>query len=522
MRKKFVFFALTLAFLISSCGNPSTILPTPTVDISTSENVSLDPVLTIATTLLPSAPSDPVTGYSSYGEGERLLYPVPGGEPRPWLATSVEMVDPTSWRITLREGVKFQNGLPMTAKKVADWLDNELKNDYDPGVYTDAVVGTDGDLVVTVAFPAPQPGFEFDLAYFSLPVYDLETLKSIGEDYNKLAGLGIFTGPYMLTDITPTRWTYTRNPNYWQGKPALEQIIRVGVNDEQAGIRAVQNGEADILELVTPKMKPTVEAIKGLHFVTGNPTLQPEFVAIRPNLNKAPWNDPVVRKALALTIDSEDISAKSSFGVFTTIHGIFPPDSKFGMDWVNANIDEANRLLDEAGWALGSDGVRSKDGVRLAGELITSEDVLNDVSVVVAENAKKAGFDLKPNLGEAQVVYDQINTNGTFDVAMIYGQNMGYDGDLSAFCDMFDPYYSYGGTSSVNDAVIRSSCDQLLESRDSKIVEQVLHDIQQRNADQVFVIPVVGFIPASVTNDAWSDYAPNYFFDMIGWQTKSK
>lgn len=500
----------------------ATAMPAVTITPPAASNVSPDPVLTIATTLLPAAPSNPVTGYASYGEGERLLYPVPGGEPRPWLATSVTMVDPKSWQITLREGVKFQNGTLMTATKVASWLANEFQNDYDPGIYTDAVVGTNGDQGVTVTFATPQPGFAFDLAYFSLPVYDLEALKAVGEDYNKLAGLGIFTGPYMLSEITPTRWTYARNPNYWAGAPALESIVKVGVNDEQAGIRAVQNGEADILELVTPKMKPTVEAIKGLHFVTGDPALQPEFVALRPNLGKAPWNDPVVRKALELTIDSEDISAKSSFGVFTTIHGIFPPNSQFGIDWVRPNLDEANRLLDKAGWMPGADGVRAKGGVRLSGELITSEDVLNDVSVVVAENAKRVGFDLKPSLGEAQAVYDQVNTKGSFDIAMIYGQNMGYDGDLTAFCDMFDPNYSYGGTSSVKDTVIRSSCDEFLKSRDPKVVAQVLHDVQQRNIDQDFVIPVVGFIPASVTNDAWSDYRPNYFFDMIGWQTKSK
>lgn len=527
MRQRILFFVLISMFLLAACAYPAAttqpVTPNVTGDLSTiSENVSPDSVLTIATIFMPTAPSDPVTGYPGYGEGERLLYPVPGGEPRPWLATSVKRVDPKSWQITLRDGVKFQNGTPMTAKKVANWLENELKNDYDPGIYTDAVVGIAGDQVVTVAFPTPQLSFGIDLAYFSLPVYDLEALQSIGEDYSKLAGLGIYTGPYALTEVTPARWTYTRNPHYWAGTPALEKIIKVGVNDEQAGIRAVQNGEADILDFVAPKMKPSVDAIKGLHFVTGDPALQPEFVALRPNLDKAPWNDPVVRKALALTIDSEDISAKASFGVFTKINGIFPLSSSFGVDWMGANLDEANRLLDEAGWVLGSDSVRIKAGVRLSGELITSEDVLNDVSVVVAENAKQAGFDLKPNLGEAQVVYDQVNTIGSFDIAMIYGQNMGYDGDLAAFCDMFDPNYSYGGTSSVKDPVIRSSCDQLLESREPKIVEQVLHDVQQRNADQIFVIPVAGFVPAAVTNDAWSEYAPNYWFDLLGWQTKSK
>lgn len=511
--------ALASAVLLVACSDPGGRGSTPAGSSSASSSVSPDTVLTMATSSLADAPSDPITGYPSYGEGERLLSPKPGQQ-LPWLAASVVMTDAKHWRITLRDGVKFQNGVAMTAKKVADWMANEFKNDYDPGVYQDAVIGVEGNGVVTVGFPTPRPGFGTDLAYFSLPVYDVDAVKSVGKDFSKLVGLGIYTGPYALTEVTATRWTYTRNPYYWAGKPALERIERVKVNDDQAGIRAVQNAEADVLDLVAPKLKPTIEAIKGLHFVTGDPALQPEFVSLRPNLGRAPWNDLVVRKALALTIDSADISAKASFGVYTTIKGIFPPGSPWGVDWMGADIPEANRLLDAAGWVRGADGVRAKAGVRLSGELVTSEATLNDVSVPLAETAKQAGFALTPKLGEAQTVYDQM-TAGKFDIEVIFGQNLGYDGDQAAFCDMFDPQNSFAGTSSVKDPQIRAACDQLTTTRDTSVVEKVVRSVQERNAQQLDVIPVTAFIPASVTNDAWNNYRPNYFFDMISWQTKA-
>lgn len=506
---------LGTVLLVGCSGAPATDAPAG----SAAATAVSDPVLQIASTYLADSPSDPVTGYPWYGEGERLLRPEPGGQ-KPWLATAVTTTDSMTWTISLRDGVRFQNGTPMTAVKVRDWLAEELKNDYDPGVYQDAQITAGGAATVIVTFPTPRTGFGVDLAYFSLPVYDLDAVKSVGKDFTKLAGLGIYTGPYQLTAVTPTRWTYTRNEHYWAGTPALDKVEMVKVNDEQAGIRAVQSGEADILDLVAPKLKPTVEAIKGLHLVTGDPALQPEFVAARPNVARAPWSDPAVRKALALAIDSEDLSAKASFGVFPPVKGVFPPGSPFGVDWMGTNTAEANQLLDQAGWIRGADGVRAKGGVRLAGTLTTSEPMLNDVAVPLAESLKQTGFALTPTLGEAQAVYDKVQA-GEFDITVTYGQNFGYDGDPTALCDMFDPAVAFGAMSSVKDPQIRATCDRLATSRDPAVVEQVTRDVQRRNADQVFVIPVTGFVPASVTNDTWRSYRPNYWFDPVNWQTKA-
>lgn len=479
---------------------------------------SSDPLLQIATTFLETAPSDPVTGYPGYGEGERLLAPMPGGQ-KPWLATAVEMVDPQHWRITLRPGVRFANGAPMNAGKVAEWLHHELTNDYDPGIYAEAQVAAEGDLVVTVAFPAPQPGFGWDLSYFALPVYDLAALKSIDGDFSRLPGLGIFTGPYQLVQADPGRWRYAPNPHYWGGPPALEGIERVLVSDEQAALSAIETGEVDMIDLVSPRLKPVVEARPDLHFVTGSPGQHPEFLALRPNLGRGPWADLAVRQALALLIDPETLSARGSFGVFPPMRALTPLSAPAGAQILNVpDPQRAARLLEEAGWQVGPDGVRAKGGQRLEGVILTAEPLLADVGVVFVQSAKAAGFALGLQIAEAQTVYDAVST-GQFDLSLSYGQTTGYDGDPAALCDMFDPVVAYAASTSVQDSTIRAACDRLAQTRAPADVAEIISTVQARNAEALFVLPLTGFVPAAVTNAAWRDYRPDYWFSPIDART---
>ncbi len=479
---------------------------------------SADPVLQIATTFLEAAPSDPVTGYPGYGEGERLLAPVPGGQ-KPWLATDVQMVDPQHWRITLRPGVRFANGAPMTATKVAEWLSHELTNDYDPGIYAEAQVAAEGDLVVTVTFPGPQPGFGWDLSYFALPVYDLAALKSIGDDYTRLPGLGIYTGPYQLVQADPGRWRYAVNPHYWRGAPALQGIERVLVSDEQAALSAIETGEVDMIDLVSPRVKPVVEARPGLHFVTGSPGQHPEFLALRPNLGRGPWADLAVRQALALLIDPETLSSRGSFGVFPPMRALTPLSAPPGAQILTGpDPDAAARLLEAAGWHLEGDGVRVKGDQRLEGVILTAEPLLADVGVVFAQSAKAAGFALGLQIAEAQTVYDAV-TLGQFDLSLSYGQTTGYDGDPAALCDLFDPAVAYAASTSVQDETIRAACDRLAQTRAPDDVAEIVSTVQARNAEALFVLPLTGFVPAAVTNAAWRDYRPDYWFTPIDAQT---
>ncbi|MEQ1703145.1 MAG: ABC transporter substrate-binding protein [Ilumatobacteraceae bacterium] len=469
---------------------------------------------------LSSAFPDPVQdefeGY--WGDGEYLLHPVEGGT-EPWLAEKAEMVDPSTWTITMRTGLKYQNGNPVTTEKVKSWLEHELSTSGEFGdKYAGATVTADDDTTLTVTFKTPQAGFETELSNYTLHFYDWEMVESVGQDFNKLAGMGVYTGPYQISEITPEKWVYTANPNYWQGTPALEKIELLNVADDQAAVKAVQAGEADVYVFADAALKPTVDAVEGLHF---NPGGSAEYEALLPNLNKAPWSDPVVRQALAMTIDSADISQKGVFGVFPEIHGLFPSDSEFAHDWVNADIDGANAMLDEAGWTKGSDGVREKDGVRLEGELLSYASNLNNLAVPLAENAKAAGFSITPKQLDYQVWNDAVSS-GDFDLSMQNNENFGINGDIAVSCNLYFAPDSTGAASGAgDDPTIKEACAKLSETRDPATVKSVLATVQERNGEMAFVVPVTQRVSSWVTNDTWKSAAPDAFYVPITWQTKA-
>ena len=398
-----------------------------------------DQVLQWGSIGLGEAPYDPVQDWASWYTVERLLDAVPEG-PAPWLATSVETPDGgRTWTVTLQDGVTFQNGAPMTAQKIADWLTHELANDWWGANYPNAQIGTNGDLIVTVSFPEARPSFDLALAAPEAGVYDVDALATITDtDFTRLAGLGVWTGPYALTDIVPGKWTYAANQGYWQGTPALDGIELIGVADGQSAIAAVAAGELHIAWNIPPGIKPVAEATNGVHYVVQEASDTPEFMQLRPNVDRLPWSDVAVRRALALTIDSAALSDAATFGVYPAVTGIYPNGDWFHLDWMGQDLVEANRILDEAGWVLGADGVRVRDGVRLAGEILTTDEAGNGLAVPLAETAKQAGFGLTPTLVDAAVGGDRM-VAGDFDLLVNYGQRSSYSGDPAGFCVMFDP-----------------------------------------------------------------------------------
>ena len=159
--------------------------------------MSSDPVLTIAYSGLSTSFPDPVQDeFEAYvGDGEYLMRPVDGGQ-EPWLAESVEMVDISTWKITMRSGLKYQNGDPVTMEKVKSWLEHELVTSGEFGeVYAGATVTVSGENEITVVFPSPQAGFGMELSNYTLHFYDWEAVEAVGEDYNKLVGMGVLHGP---------------------------------------------------------------------------------------------------------------------------------------------------------------------------------------------------------------------------------------------------------------------------------------------------------------------------------------
>jgi peptide/nickel transport system substrate-binding protein len=180
--------------------------------------------------------------------------------PQPALAESFNTKDAKTWVFTLRRGVNFHDGKPLTP---ADVVFSVMRH-KDPATASKAKVLADqiesvkatGPNEVTVVLAAPNADLPVILGTFHFHI-----VKDGTTDFN--AGIG--TGPYKLKEFKPgVRSLVVRNENYWKpGKPYLDEIEFVGIGDESARVNALLSGGMDLVGSVNPRSVARVEGTAG-------------------------------------------------------------------------------------------------------------------------------------------------------------------------------------------------------------------------------------------------------------------
>jgi peptide/nickel transport system substrate-binding protein len=341
--------------------------PVPTAAPAASAADELPPLRIVTSFQIDSM--DPVEeGFwmPEFGVGELMMQFRADGKHYPWLLESIEQLTPTTWQLRLREGITFQNGKPLDAATLAALINRQME--LSSGAKSNFAAGTTaaatGDLEVTLDTVEPNtaviPGLA-DEAVF--PVYDVAAVEAAGDDFAKLLGAGIYTGPYSVVSLDDQEMVLERYEEYWQGTPALPGVSVRFVSDPQARILAVQNDEADIALYPPTAAKPVVDAQEGIHFNYGTPSTGGFRLAL--NIQEPPFNDMAVRQAIIRAINYDEIANDVMDGVFTPATGFFPPFFPFAVMNQATDTAAAQQLLDEAGWAPGADGVRAKGGESL-------------------------------------------------------------------------------------------------------------------------------------------------------------
>ncbi len=336
------------------------------------------------------------------------------GALEPWLLESLELVDSVdsvdsvdelTWRLTLREGITFQNGRPVDGEALAASLQRQIDlftqvTPFLPGA-TAEVAGPREVLLRTTQPTAIVPALLAERSLF--PVYDVEAVergraRGGGRD---LAGAGIFTAPYAVTELTADRLTLERYDGYWAGMPALPGVEVRFVTDPQARILAVQNGEADIA-LYPPSEVQDMLAGRDDIFLRRQEVAQ-ETLRLAPNVGQAPLDELAVRRAVALAVDYEALAQDVMGGLYDVAQGMYPSNRDYALVTQRTDPAEAERILDEAGWVEGGDGVRTRDGQRLQLILLTYPQQPDTAThaVAVQDQLGRVGFDVSIRQVEA-------------------------------------------------------------------------------------------------------------------------
>jgi peptide/nickel transport system substrate-binding protein len=395
-----------LSFLAAACGSGE---KQPSSSGTASESADVAAGGTLRTGLqAPGSALDPIKvnnqgALAILGQsGEYLIYSDRELKPVPRLAESWKPNrDGSQWTFKIRQGVKFQDGKPMTAEDVAATFN--LHADADNGsnalsAFT-GVLSKGGAQVVddsTVMFEleAPNGNFPFNT---SSDNYNLIILPK-GFDPTKWSKDFQGTGPWKLEKYTPNVGVnYVKNPDYWdpkrQPKPDRNEVKFY--EKEEAAILGIQGGEVDVLAQFS--------AVNGKPLLTDPNVSVIELRASQHRLvhlrtDKEPFNDKRVRQAVALLINRDNVvkgllEEKADYGNDSPFAPVYPSTDK-SVPQRKQDVERAKALLSEAG--------KSNIDVELRTWTVFE---VPQYAQLIQNDLKQAGINVKLNITDAASYY---------------------------------------------------------------------------------------------------------------------
>ena len=363
---------------------------------------------------------------------EKGFHPLPfptletGGKERPFKAEPII-------RFTLRDGVRWHDGAPFTSTDVAftyraimnEKVASPRRSDFD---LVDSVETPDS-LTVIVRYKKPFSPALLSWMTAILPEHLLGKLDPAKwpEVYNR-APVG--TGPFKFGEWKTNEFIrLKKNPDYFLGSPWLDSVVFRVLPDPLTLQLAFQTRQVDFWN-VDPW------AVKGLQ---GDPRFDlfsapgNAYNYIGWNLRRPMFQDLKVRQALAQAVNVPQMIKYILYGHGVRSTGIFTPQMWFfdpSVKPIPYDPDAAKKLLDEAGWKPGPDGIRLKDGKRFSFTLLANNgnEVRRDIATLVQDDLKQVGIEVKVEIYEWAVLLKRFVNKGEFD-AIVLGWGLGYDFD---------------------------------------------------------------------------------------------
>lgn len=346
----------------------------------------------------------------------------------------------------LRDDVKFSDGTPLTAEDVAFTLTVMHDKSYDgPSDMIKAMIkggkeykeGTateiEGIKVIdkhTLEITTTEANSS---ALRSVGLSSIIPKHYYGKDYKQgnldymkdLHQKPLGSGPYIMEAYVPGQEVrFVANEHYFKGKPKIPKLI-YKVTSSDTNIQTLQAGETD-MEIQITVSKDNVELLKSLGFldITLYPTNGYGYIGF--NHNDPKFKDKRVRQALTYGLNREEIVEAAYQGNAKVINVPQSNVSWAYTDDVNKyefNLEKAAQLLDEAGWKVGADGIREKDGVKFKIHfLATTPNPVNDVIIPIAkENYKELGISFEPDMLDFNAVKEK-QKKGDFDMFFLAWQ----------------------------------------------------------------------------------------------------
>lgn len=456
------------------------------------------------------------------------------GEMVPWLAESYEWsADLKTLTFKLRPGVKWSDGQPFTANDVV-FTFNLLKNT--PGLTGSGLTALNS---VVDTFTAPDDTtVVFTLkAVNTMTVYDIANQDIVPEhiwkdvadpakfENDKPVGTGPFTE---LVNFQAQSYELDKNPYYWQeGKPTFKGLLVTAYTGNEPVTAAWVAGDVDWSGTVQPNIEKAI--LEKNSDISYNPNPSGMTVLMHLNPTIKPFDDPIVRKAMSMAINRDQILAvafngKAIAADVTGLSDIYKDwkvaDVASLGDWTTYNATKAAQMLEDAGYKL-KDGVRTKpDGTPMTFKLTMVMGFTDWISAgeIMVQNWKDIGVNVETNMIDPGAFFGSVPM-GQYEIAMWfgytdatpYGQYMKMMGSATVV--------PWGTFTMVNFAHYGSpAADALLEqmaaTTDRAKQVELAQQVQKVFADEAPVIPLWSGLDWAIFNNAtfsnWPSQENNY------------
>lgn len=355
--------------------------------------------------------------------------------------------------VKMNPDAKWSDGEALTAHDVAYTF--ELAKKYTTVVstsweYLESVTAVDDE---TVVFKGKEDNFSpkfmevFISGVYIVPKHTWEKVDAeCAGDNGKFIEYAsedltlVSSGPYRFQLSDDTKTALVRDDNYWGqaesmfGKLASPKYLVHNIfKDNDASMAAFKEGQIDVNQQFMPQIWKLWEENKLpiSTYIPEPPYYIPGSIpSIWFNLSKPGLDDPAVRRALAMAIDYNMIGQNAMSGYTApmqpslllptpAMQALIDTDKLKEYQWTGNQVEEANKLLDEAGWVKGADGIREKDGVKLSFkvECPTGWTDWNASLEIVAQSGRNIGMDLVTNFREFAVYFNDFQA-GKVDIGM--------------------------------------------------------------------------------------------------------
>ncbi len=370
----------------------------------------------------------------------------------PSLANGGISRDGLTYLYHLRRGVFWHDGVLFTAHDVvASWraiVDPHNNTLFREGYDDVASIDAPDDYTVVVHLRSRDAAFVSQffapLQEGGKPILPAHVIEK-DADFNRSAldSDPVGTGPFRFVSWQRgSEIVLERNPRYFKGVPRLDRVELHVIPDDQTIATEMRAHHLDLIVSAGGALYNVYRSFPGV--VTElHPWNAQEVLMI--NGRKPGLGDVTVRRAIADAIDYDALIRKVSHGTGETAYNTLPPTA-IGYEKLPPHVYDpalANQLLDAAGWVRGSDGIRSRGGVRLAYSLalIAGATNLADIAIEIQQDLQAIGIEVALRTYPYDAIFLPTGPlySGTYDLA-VYSTTLQWDPDVHVYVGCNEAY----------------------------------------------------------------------------------